>query len=182
MNTKMTQNNTPNLFKTTWTKESIWNVLSKNDNQLIKALHRLYDYQTRTEKIERDTKYFNNVGFNGTDGKFMSSLATFHTRFGYLSSKQLFCLRKRMKKYAGQLAKIANGELELPVENNPVKKNDFKMRGRRIPVGFSRTAPALNNDEIAYETGNLVDHCREESGGLTGQKLNDYINRHYGHN
>ena len=183
-----TNNTQTHLFKTTWNADSLWNVLSKNDAQLVKALHRLYDYQTRTEKIDRETKYFNKVGFNGTDGKFMSSLATFHKRFGYLSSKQMFCLRKRMKKYAGQLAKIANGELVVPDEPKPFKKNDFKIRGRRSPLGFSNwsrprvEAPALNESEIEYETGNLVEHCRQESGGLTGKPLKDYINRHYGHN
>jgi len=178
-----TNNTQTHFFKTIWTAESLWNKLSTNDSQLIKALHRLYDFQTRTEKIDRETKYFNNVGFNGTDGKFMSSLATFHKRFGYLSSKQLFCLRKRMKKYSGQLAKIANGELEAP--KDPAS---FKIRGRKQPLGFSNwsrprvEAPALNEDEIAYETGNLVEHCRQESGGLNGKPLKDYINRHYGHN
>lgn len=28
----------------------------------------------------------------------------------------------------------------------------------------------------------LAEHCRQESGGLEGQALNSYINRHYGHN
>lgn len=28
---------------------------------------------------------------------------------------------------------------------------------------------------------NLVEYCRIESGGLTGQALQDYINRYYGH-
>lgn len=28
----------------------------------------------------------------------------------------------------------------------------------------------------------IVEHCRRESGGLTGIALQRYINRHYGHN
>lgn len=168
--------------KTTWNKDNLWTILSTNDEQLKKALLKLYDYQTRTEKAVRDTKYFNKVGFNGTDGKFMSSLATFLNKRGYLSPKQMFCLRKRMKKYAGQLAKIANGELEVPAEPTTYKPK---------PIGYSVwsrprvEAPALSEDEIAYETGecvSLYEHCRRESGGLTGKKLEDYINRYYGHN
>lgn len=113
----------------TWNKESMWSILEKNDEQLIKALLKLYKYQTSTEQYARNTLYFNSVGFNGTDGKFLSSLATFYQRFNRLSSKQLWCLRKRMKKYSGQLAKIANGELDLPSEPIPHnrKPRNFAM-------------------------------------------------------
>jgi len=184
--------NTPNLFSTKWTKDSVWSKLETNDSQLIKALHKLYDFQTRTEQIARETKYFNGVGFNGTDGKFMSSLATFHTKFGYLSSKQVYCLRKRMRKYAGQLAKIANGELVVPAEPKTFRKNTRNSNASGSS-NWSRPRvelPALTQNQVDYEVSSnyepdepvgLYEHCKQESG-LSGQALTDYINRHYGHN
>lgn len=187
--TMKNKTNQPNLFSKTWTKDTIWNTLSTNDDQLKKALLKLYEFQTSSEQAAQHTKYQNSVGFNGVDGKFLSNVAEFLKRNGYLSSKQIFRVRKSLRKYAGQLAKIANGELETSVE--PININKLKMRGRRQPLGFSHwsrpraEAPALNSDEIAYETneaGNLYEHCRRESGGLTGKALDEYINRYYGHN
>ena len=36
--------------------------------------------------------------------------------------------------------------------------------------------------ESARPPISLYEHCRIESGGLTGKQLDNYINRHYGHN
>lgn len=94
----------------TWTANEIKSVILINDNQLIKALIKLYSFQTTSEQNSQDTIYFNNVGFNGADGKFLSNVAEFYNRNRYLSPKQIKCVRKRLLKYAGQLARIVNGE------------------------------------------------------------------------
>lgn len=91
-----------------WTKESILNIITTNDDQLIKALLKLYNYQTQYEQSFGETVDHNNVGFNGCDAKFLSSLVEFYKKHNYLSFKQKIYLRKKIKKYASQLARIAN--------------------------------------------------------------------------
>ena len=41
-------------------------------------------------------------------GRLMSSMAEFYLSRNYLSEKQLYLVRKRLVKYSGQLARIAN--------------------------------------------------------------------------
>lgn len=116
-----------NTSNRTWTKDEILNVLMTVDAQVPKALLKLYDYQTRTEQDVQETKYFNGVGFNGVDSKFLSNVAEFYKRNGYLSPKQLFRVRKSLKKYAGQLARIANGELDTPNEPASLKNRRLSL-------------------------------------------------------
>jgi len=101
----------------TWTKDEMILILSKRDDQVAKALLKLYEFQTANEQDAEETLYRNNVGFNGVDGPFLSNVAQFYNKHGYLSPKQLFRVRKALRKYAGQLAKIANGEITAP--SNP---------------------------------------------------------------
>jgi hypothetical protein len=93
-----------------WTTNEIKSIILVNDDQLKKALVKLYAFQTQSEQTSQNTLYFNNVGFNGADGKFLSNVAEFYNRNGYLSPKQIKCVRKRLLKYSGQLAKIVNGK------------------------------------------------------------------------
>lgn len=111
-----------NTSKHTWTKDEILKVLLTNDSQVPKALVKLYDYQTLSEQNDQETKYHNRVGFNGVDGPFLSNVAEFYKRNGYLSPKQLFRVRKALRKYAAQLARIANGAVALPEEPRQFKR------------------------------------------------------------
>lgn len=91
--------------------------LMTNDDYLEKAILRLYKYQTEYEQQVQTTTLYNGVGFNGTDAKFLSSLAEWmldktHTppseRNKYvvrrhLTPKQRYVARKKAMKYAGQL-------------------------------------------------------------------------------
>ena len=92
-----------------WTKDSIWDVLSKNDAQLVKAFVKLVDYQEQDEIDYKTTIYRNNVGFNGCDGTFAAELYKGYKKWNRFTPRQLQYIRKMMKKYSGQLAKIANG-------------------------------------------------------------------------
>lgn len=105
-----------------WTKEEIQDLLQTNDATLERGLMRIYDFQTRTEQLVGHTRDHNGVGFNGVDGELLSSFAEFMIKrtslpFGQrLSTKQKMWARKKMKKYAGQLVKVANGDMGvLPV-------------------------------------------------------------------
>lgn len=91
-----------------WNKENMKEILAKYDDQVCKAVVKIYEYQTSDERVYHETKENNGVGFNGADAAIMSSFAEFYMERGYLSSKQLIIARKKIMKYAAQLAKIAN--------------------------------------------------------------------------
>lgn len=63
----------------------------------------VYAYQTEDEKQSETTAVHNNVGFTGTDGNFLTSLAKQWKAKQFLSPKQVASVLKNMPKYAGQL-------------------------------------------------------------------------------
>lgn len=95
-----------------WTKKEIREKLQSDDRWVIKGLLTIYRYQTEDEKSMGATKHDNGVGFNGLDAPFMSSLAEWYKEKGSLTQKQMLHCRKTILKYAGQLARIANEEVE----------------------------------------------------------------------
>ena len=96
------------MAKRIWTEDEIRDYVQTNDKVLYGAIKKLYDEQTADEKVAGETKHYNGVGFNGADSRFMSSVAEFLIRRGYLTEKQKFAARKRMVKYTKQLTRLAN--------------------------------------------------------------------------
>lgn len=96
------------MAKRIWTEDEIRDYVQTNDKVLYGAIKNLYNEQTEDEKEAGQTKHYNNVGFNGADSKFMSSVAEFLIKRGYLTEKQKFAARKRMVKYTKQLTRLAN--------------------------------------------------------------------------
>lgn len=94
--------------KNKWNRENILQLMEMNEQAVVRGLIRIYERQTEDEKKMEQTHVDNGVGFTGADSKFMTILAKFYIQNGYLSFKQMEIVKKRMKKYAGQLAKIAN--------------------------------------------------------------------------
>lgn len=92
-----------------WLKSDIAEKLATNDQWLIRGIIAIYKLQTEEEQSCEETLENNGVGFNGVDGPFLSSLAEQINKGRSLSVKQIAAARKSMKKYAGQLTKIANG-------------------------------------------------------------------------
>ena len=92
-----------------WTVEEIKNLVATNDVVLYRALKQLYARQTADEKSCGETTENNVLGFNGVDSRFLSSVAEFLIRTGFLTEKQKQITRKKLTKYSGQLTKIANG-------------------------------------------------------------------------
>ena len=95
---------------TTWTKITILDKLDNSDEMVRRSLLRLYSEQTADEQAIGTTTDSNGYGFNGVDAEFMSSVAKFLTDKGYLSPKQIDFARKKLRKYSGQLAKLANAD------------------------------------------------------------------------
>lgn len=94
-----------------FTKKQIREKLETDDKWLIRGVMAIYDKQTADEARAEATKYHNGVGFNAGDGRWGASFAGFARRNGYLTTKQINYIRPKMLKYAGQLAKIANGTI-----------------------------------------------------------------------
>jgi hypothetical protein len=94
-----------------WTKDEIKEKLKTDDRWLIRALLAIYNKQTEDEQANDMTAHYNNVGFNGLDAEWLSKMARFYKDRGFLSPKQLMHVRKKMLKYSGQLAKIANKKI-----------------------------------------------------------------------
>lgn len=94
-----------------WKAEEIKQMLLTDDRVLYGALKKLYQYQTESEKEHKETTESNGVGFSAYDAEFMTSVAEFLIKNGFLSDKQKMYTRKKIVKYSKQLAKIANHEI-----------------------------------------------------------------------
>jgi hypothetical protein len=91
-----------------WCKEEILIKIEENDTWLIRGMLAIHKNQTSDEICSQQTIENNGIGFNGLDAKILSSFCEFYTKHKFLSEKQLAIARKKMKKYCGQLTKIAN--------------------------------------------------------------------------
>lgn len=87
--------------------------LATLDRQALKGLVTIYGFQTDEEQEKGDTLEYNQMGFTGLDGQFLSSLAEQYIARGSLSPKQIVYIKKAMPKYAGQLIEhsIAVGKI-----------------------------------------------------------------------
>jgi hypothetical protein len=95
----------------TWSKEEIKTMLVQSDKAVLRAVVAIFKYQTDMEKASHHTNNTNGVGFNKCDAPLLSSFAEQIIRRGALSDKQMIYARKKICKYAGQLANIANGKI-----------------------------------------------------------------------
>jgi hypothetical protein len=91
-----------------WTKEEVAAKLESDDKWLVRGLLAIHARQTGEEQLRGVTVENNGVGFNGVDSAIMTEMVVFHKHHGYLTAKQISLVRKKLLKYAGQLANIAN--------------------------------------------------------------------------
>lgn len=97
-------------LKRIWTETEIQYYLKTDKKFVIRALFKMYDRQTVSEKNCKQTKIINNVGFNKPDGHKLSSFVEFYNKRGYFTDKQIGFVRNGLMKYAGQLTNIANAK------------------------------------------------------------------------
>lgn len=94
------------------TKEHLHNFvkhkLSTDEAWALRALVKIYESQTPTEKTLKTTNEENGVGFTGTDSEFLSGMAEYYLKRGNLSSKQMQWVMKKMHKYHNQIVKISD--------------------------------------------------------------------------
>lgn len=94
-----------------WTKEEIKEKLKTDDRWLYRAIFVIFEKQTYEEQNIEATVKANGVGFTGADARLMSYLAKWVKQHGRLNEKWRAEARRRMVKYSGQLAKIANKDI-----------------------------------------------------------------------
>jgi len=93
------------------TREMILSLLDTSDRAVVRAIVVLQSLQTQAERISEATFEPNAQGWNSVDAAFMGSLARGIAKYGSLTPKQMIYARKKVRKYAGQLAKVANGDI-----------------------------------------------------------------------
>lgn len=98
----------PQPQKRVWTEEEIKSLVQTNDKVLYGALKKLYAEQTADERKAECTRERNGAGFNSVDAKFLSSVAEFLKRTGFLTEKQKAATRRKLVKYNKQLTRLAN--------------------------------------------------------------------------
>jgi hypothetical protein len=89
-------------------KEYIRNKLATVPQWALRCLEVVYANQTEDEKVFDSVSHNNNVGFTGTDGGFLSSLAKQYERRGQLSERQMPFVMKKMPKYWKQVLAVTD--------------------------------------------------------------------------
>lgn len=74
---------------------------------LFRGVLAIHNQQTLDEKKTESTNHHNRRGFTPADAKFLSSISEDIKRGYGLSPKQVFVLRKKMRKYAAQCCNLA---------------------------------------------------------------------------
>jgi hypothetical protein len=103
-------------------KQFIKDLLAKKDlvgvEANLRGLLRIFQLQTKSEQMAEYTTDWNGVGFTAFDAEFLTSLAKQFIKSKSLSKNQYKHVQKNMKKYSGQLLKIALKKInECDIEN-----------------------------------------------------------------
>ena len=84
--------------------------LKTDEKWTYRALHKIFENQTREEQTAEQTYVLNKIGFTGFDAKFLTSIANQLATNHSLSPKQNNILKKIMPKYWKQILDIADRE------------------------------------------------------------------------
>lgn len=140
-----------------WTPARIRAKILSSDIMLERSISKIYSRQTTSEQNAGVTVENNKVGFTAFDAEFLSSLAlqlqndTRRPQGQRLSESQRAIARRKMTKYAKQLARMLDEEYA---------RNDTYMNGRRAGIDMTQMRRA---DEMSREcpdcngTGNALD-------------------------
>ena len=86
-----------------WTKESVKDLLRRNDKAVERGILRIFSFQTDEEQYKGVTKTVNGKGFNKFDVEILTSFALQLRQGRHLTEKQMYKARPKIQKYAGQL-------------------------------------------------------------------------------
>ena len=96
-----------------WDKESLKDLLDRNDKAVYRAILLIYSFQTDEEKYMGTTKTVNGKGFNKFDVEVLSSFAMQLRRGQELTLKQMYVARPKIKKYVGQILQYMKNKEEI---------------------------------------------------------------------
>jgi len=99
--------------RTDWTRREIIALLERSRKAVMRGLVVIDSLQTPSEQEAQITIQSNGVGWNKVDAGFMSSIAQMMRDKRPVSAPQLRSARFYLMKYAGQLARVANGQIKL---------------------------------------------------------------------
>lgn len=98
-----------------WKKEEIRELIDNSRRAQVRGLKVIFSLQTMAEQDTGSTRVWNGVGFTAFDAEILTNLYHWYERYGRFSEKQWALLGRKIRRYAGQLAKVANGEIEVSV-------------------------------------------------------------------
>ena len=81
--------------------------ITTNPKSAVKAMMRIFEYQTADEQSNGSVTDYNGVGFAGTDSQILTSFCKQWMKYKRLSEKQMAIVFKKIGKYAGQLTRLA---------------------------------------------------------------------------
>lgn len=99
----------------TWKKDEIREVLDSSHRAALRGLTVIHSLQTESEKATGTAQVWNGVGWSGVDAEIMTNLYEWYERNGRFSRKQWNLVHRKIRRYAGQLTKVANGEIVVTV-------------------------------------------------------------------
>jgi len=107
-------------------------MITTNKQWAQKALLTIFENQTEDEKVIRETKHDNGIGFNSSDANTLSFLANELQTYGHLAEYKMPYLYKKIGKYAGQLYTVSDKEklikiMEKRNQPEPVKTEQQTM-------------------------------------------------------
>lgn len=89
-----------------YTQDSIKLRLSMDERFVLRALHLMFLRQTQDERVSQSTQHVNKRGFNVTDAKVLTDLATVYLSRKHLTHSQIQLAGRKLKKYSRQLLEI----------------------------------------------------------------------------
>ncbi len=109
----------------------------------------LYHFQTQEERLVQQTVELNNVGFNGVDAPFASSVAEWILSGKFPSAKQIAALQKIMPKYHGQIEQLNLEAFEAEIK--PEIVSYLKTYEKRKPAADSPKEKSAGSVFLAHD-------------------------------
>lgn len=98
--------------------------IASDDRWAIRAMLRIYQFQTADEQQSGHTRLLNGMGFNGRDAEIMTDFVKKLRHYGSLTPRQRAVVRKVMPKYAGQLVRFVESHEASPKAVELVVSNE----------------------------------------------------------
>jgi len=134
-----------------YTRDEIDLNLQTSQKWLERGVLAIFNFQTRDEQAAEETQVRNRVGFSGSDARLGTYYAKWLMSGKHLSGRHLLLARKIMRKYSGQLTRIANGSLVNPFYCNLTRRDSMIFTDTAVASLKTRLQLAL--DVVAAEEG-----------------------------